>query len=442
MLQSRYGTAAVVYELGGTSSYITSPVLSSLGLPTTAQPFTSFARESFQRQADLLPMPVIEYCAERFFARLAHTIPIVSPEYVTLLQRRITESTEAGAEAYCILIGMCAMVLLQVEDPGGRQFPDLVTADTNASYGWLLLEEALQAHRHLPRRSNPSFEHVLLTFFIYACHAALFHHSQAFFFLRETTTLYLLLKPETLPDSTRTLSERLFWVLIASERSHAIRYRRPITLQITASSPNAVLSSATTADSQSLAGFLCLAALFRPLDASFIAILNTETVSLPPSPGALDDMEVNINAALNHSPPNALHPTQKANLRVTQLWRRIIIWQVRLRLGHLSEAAVATSSHTYHYPLEVSKDVALSTRDLDLDALAVHGVGLTEKLFDIACVVVNVLARVPLGFERGPAEEDVRYLRGLITQLPGGKTVYDRLLVKHLMAVLPRMIGT
>ncbi|KAI4602848.1 hypothetical protein KJ359_008068 [Pestalotiopsis sp. 9143b] len=438
--QSRFGSGTVVYELGTTSALITSPTLSTLGLG--GRTHTNFARESFQRQPDLAPAHVLDQCAERFFLRLSPTIPILSPDYVSHLQRRMLESsTEAGAEAYCVLIGMCAMVLLQVEEPGGRRFGDLVTAETNAAYGWMLLEEALAAHRHLPRRSNPSFENVLLTFFIYACHAALLHHSQAFFFLRETTTLYLLFKPETLPDSTRTLADRLYWVLIASERGHAIRYRRPITLQVTSASPSVPLPSTSPGHSHALGGFWSLASLFRPLDTSFIAILNSESFSCPPSPGSLDEIEAAINAALLHAPPSLLHQTQKANLRVTQLWLRIIIWQVRLRLGLLSEAALAKSSHTYHYPLEVAKDLALSTRDLELGAMTVHGVGLTEKLFDIACVVVNVLARVPVGFERGPAEEDVKYIKGLITELPGGRTVYDKLMVKHLMAVLPSLVG-
>lgn len=436
--QTRFGSATVVYELGATSALITSPTLSTLGLGGPAH--TNFARESFQRQADLLPGHVIEHCAERFFSRLSPTIPILSPDYVANLQRRMSESTEIGTEAYCVLIGMCGMVLLQVEEPAGRRFGDPVSAETNAAYGWLLLEEALAAHRHIPRRSNPSFENVLLTFFIYACHAALLHHSQAFFFLRETTTLYLLFKPETLPDSSKVLAERLYWVLIASERGHAIRYRRPITLQITSASPRVATPATGPGGADSLAGFCSLTELFRPLDTSFIAILNSESISCRPSPGSLDEIESAINTALSSVPPSSLQQIQKANLRVTQLWLRIILWQVRLRLGHLSEPPIAKSSHTYHYPLEVAKDLALSTRDLELGAMAVHGVGLTEKLFDIACVVVNVLARVPLGFERGPAEEDVRYLRGLITQLPGGKTVYENLMLKHLIAVLPSIV--
>ena len=61
---------------------------------------------------------------------------------------------------------------------------------------------------------------------------------------------------------------------------------------------------------------------------------------------------------------------------------------------------------------------------------------------DIVCVVINVLAKVPVGFERGPAEQDVRYIRNLITKLPGGATVYEGLMVNHLMSVLPWLVDS
>ena len=44
---------------------------------------------------------------------------------------------------------MSAQVLVQVEEPAGRRFTDRAALDTNASYGWTLLEEALAAHRQL-----------------------------------------------------------------------------------------------------------------------------------------------------------------------------------------------------------------------------------------------------------------------------------------------------
>ncbi|KAI0376329.1 hypothetical protein F5Y04DRAFT_273845 [Hypomontagnella monticulosa] len=417
----------VEYPLG----FAPSPPFINLDFPTSPQAFTSFSRESFERKANLLPPGVVDYCSARFFERLAPTIPILTPVYVADLQVRAA----VESEAYCVLLGLCAMVTLQVEDPRGNFFGPFVVAENNSAYGWLLLEEALAAHRYLTRRSNPSLDSALLVFFIYACHASLFHHSQAFFFLREAATIFLLIKPEVMDELTRSLAERLFWVLLISERSHAIRYRRPITLQVTTNGFGAIPPD----DQDPLhAGFRCLAALFRALDTTFIALLNQEAVARTLPPDSLDEVEIAINTALNHSCASDLLPTQKANLRVTQLWLRVVLWQLRLRLGHLSEHSTQ-NSRTYHYPLEVAKDVALSTRDLPIQSIQVHGVGITEKLFDIFCAVVNVIARVPVQLTKTVAEDDLKYLRRLILQLPGGTTVYDALLLKHIQQTLPSM---
>ncbi|TPX18627.1 uncharacterized protein E0L32_002484 [Thyridium curvatum] len=120
---------------------------------------------------------------------------------------------------------------------------------------------------------------------------------------------------------------------------------------------------------------------------------NQETFSCPPTAASLANLETAINEAVDHT--SDLLDTQKANLRVTQLWLRIILWQIRLHLGHLVEDAHPISL-TYHYPLEFAKDLVLSTQDLSVDSIKVHGVGITEKLLDIACAVVDVLACIPL----------------------------------------------
>ncbi|CRK11565.1 hypothetical protein BN1708_010199, partial [Verticillium longisporum] len=398
------------------------------------------AQDSVQRLAHLLPVTVVNYCARRFFARLYPTIPIVTADYIDRLKAAAASSTpsEVAMEAQLVLAAMSALILLQVEEPESL-FNEGLISEKNSAYGERLFDEAILAHRNFARKSNPSLELCLLTFLLYACHAALLHHSQAFLFLREANTLWLLLRPSD-DAEVRALADRLFWVLLISERSHAVRYRRPVTLQITPETP-----SPGPDDDPPLVGFWCLAALFRPLDTSFVALLNKEQVASPPSPSALHHVELAVNAALK--PTLRLQDTQKANLRVTQLWLRIILWQLRLRFGHLSEDALqAGPSFTFHYPLEVAKDLTLSTRDLPLDSIKVHGVGLTEKLFDIASSVVDVLARIPiapsspsgLGIGIG-SEDDLNYIRRLITQLPGGPDIYDALLDKHIQQAVPDM---
>lgn len=388
-----------------------------------------------QRLAELVPARVVDYCTERFFDRLHPTIPILTVEYVGRL-RAASVSPENGLESLCVLVGMCGQVLLQTEEPEDL-FHQGVIPEKNLAFGRLLLDTAVYAWQSLPRRSPISIEMCLFAFFLYACEAVLFHHSRAFRFLRETTTLLLLYHPEGVDEMTQLVSNRLFWVLLISERSHAIRYRRPITLQITDNTP--------TLDSRdpSLVGFWSLAALFRPIDTSFIALLNHEALAIAPSPEGLNYVETKVNSAL--SPGLDLRDTQKANLRVTQLWLRVIIWQLRLHLGYLVEESYQHSL-TFRYPIDIAKDLMLSTRDLPTSSFKVHGVGMTEKLFDIASALVDVLARIPLTSTspRGVAmgtlpEDDLSYLRNLIRKLPGGNTIYDDLLEKHIQQTVPAL---
>ncbi|KFA47199.1 hypothetical protein S40293_06723 [Stachybotrys chartarum IBT 40293] len=392
---------------------------------------TNGSGSNYQRLAALLPSHVLEHCSRRFFETLHPTIPVLTDQYLTRL-RSVALYAETGIESLCVLVAMCAQVLLQAEEPQGLLEVD-DGVETKAAYGRLLLEAARSVQRTLPARLPPSIEVCLFTFFLYACETSLSHHSQAFRCLREATTMLMLFRPPEADEVVQLVHARLFWVLLISERSHAIRYRRPLTLSICHDTPKLRLAD------PALAGFSSLAALFTPVDTSFVAMLNQEIMLMPPSASGLDSIEAAVNAAL--SPGIALHDTQKANLRVTQLWLRIIIWQLRLRLGWLVEESLRPSQ-TFRFPMEVAKDLMLSTRDLPLSSLIVHGVGLTEKMFDIASTLIDVLARVPATPTTAMVFTDSRhqhlaYIRSIIVRLPGGTTIYDDLLEKHIQQALP-----
>ncbi|KAK1471057.1 hypothetical protein CCUS01_06171 [Colletotrichum cuscutae] len=129
-----------------------------------SQAFGHIPREAVQRMADLLPARVMDYCVDRFFARLHPTIPILTPEYVAQM-KVVAGPSEVGMEAHCLLTAVCALVLLQVEEPESLWIQGLIP-EKNALHGRMLFEEALAAHRNFARRSNPTFEQCLLTFFL------------------------------------------------------------------------------------------------------------------------------------------------------------------------------------------------------------------------------------------------------------------------------------
>ncbi|OIW24708.1 hypothetical protein CONLIGDRAFT_623679 [Coniochaeta ligniaria NRRL 30616] len=418
--------------------------------PTQLHDLSLLSRPSMHAIPTFVAAHTLDLCVDRYFSHLFPTIPILTPPYVSRITALCLEQrSDTWVESACLLTALSALVVLQVEKPTEYSFAGLVS-ETNGAYGRALLDRALQYRHRLPVKPRPSLELVILTFLIYACHARLCRHSQAYFFLRESATLLLLYDHQhDKADTEDCLEEtqvsdivfrRLFWIILISERSNAIRYRRPITLQVTKAVPG--LDEILIADA-SLVGFRHLALLFRPLDTSFFALLNGEATCHNPSCEELAGIEMAIHSALE--PVLSLHDTQKANLRVTQLWLRIILWQIRLRLGFLSETRYPASS-SYSYPLELAKDLMLSTRDLPIESMRVHGIGLTEKLFDMACAVVDVLARVPLSVSQPPLElsfdplQSLRYLRRLMSDLPGGTAVYTDLLGKHIEDTLPQIV--
>ena len=383
---------------------------------------------------ELLPGPFLDFCISRFFDRLYPTIPILTSDYITRI-RTSSYSPEVALQPSYTLLGMCAQVLLQTEEPEDLSHLGVVS-QRGLKYGHTLLEKAASVWQTLPRNASVTVELCLFTFFLYACEAVLSHHSRAFRYLRETSTLLLLYQGDGADETEILVSSRLFWVLLISERSHAIRYRRPITLHITEDTPSLEILD------PSLLGFLNLAELFRPLNTSFIGLLNQE-VTLDPSPAFVNDVEARVNSALGSG--FGLYDTQKANLRVTQLWLRLVIWKLRLRLGYLVEESYQHSI-TFRYPIDIAKELMLSTRDLPASSFIVHGVGMIEKLFDIASALVDVLARVPVTptspggniVETLPVN-DLSYLRALIQNSPGGDTTYDDLLEKHVQQTIPSL---
>ncbi|EAQ88654.1 hypothetical protein CHGG_05273 [Chaetomium globosum CBS 148.51] len=388
------------------------------------------------QRRSLPPASVVGYCFRRFFAELHPTIPILSPEYVELVAAEA--ASLGGVEAQCLITAVCAVVLIQVEEPSQHMFEADGIPHSNRKLGELLFEDAMMARNHMSSGFNPSLERVLATFFLYAGHASLFHHSQGFYFLREAATMWLVLRINEADTLRRNLADRLFWVILVSERSHGIRYRRPVTLQVTSSGPD--LDGGVEADA-TISGLKRLVALFRPLDTVFFALLNQEdTVFLPGLLPPLEAVQVAIRGALEPRHAYVLCETQLANLKVTQLWLLVTLWQLRLRLGLLVEGPGVSGHLTFRYPVEVGEELAGVIRAMSLGSIRIHGVGINEKIFDVACAMIDVLSRVPATDKSGTGLENIGYFRGLIRELPGGVSTYGALLDKHISNTLPTLL--
>ncbi|KAK9234465.1 hypothetical protein V1525DRAFT_350177 [Lipomyces kononenkoae] len=394
--------------------------------------------EKFVRKSGLLPSEMIAACTELFFTRLLSTLPILNREKFQQSVIRMNDSIES----YCLVISLCAFVIIQT---GGVKPPlsvaDVSQLETDISHGKALVDEVLAARRQLDILSEPTFETITVSFFLYCCHVGLGLQRQGWFFLREATTLYSTRALKSDDSSAEALYaeslwKNLYWVILVSERSHAIRRYRPITLQITPETPELKedISGANT-------GLKYLAELFRPFDDTFMALWNkADALCLPPS---LVGLEQKVLAAIPESAID-LSDDQIANLRVSQQWLRTMVWRLATSLGFLSSSSV-NECMTFRYPLQIAKDLTVSTFKIPQQSMEVHGIGLTEKVYDVACTLTDVLSCIPSielrssSFELGP-EDYLNYFFSLIHRLRGGQSRFLPLLLKIVDQTLPSLI--
>ncbi|KAL1961426.1 hypothetical protein VTO42DRAFT_154 [Malbranchea cinnamomea] len=433
----------------------------------------------FVRTPGLLPPDLVERCIDFFFTQLGGTVPILH----RLTFEKQIERAGTCLHAYCLLIAFCAFVVVQTGGGVSVSRPpppaaaaaavplasaSSATASSSASsaspsgdvaagaedqqqlsdleYGRVLLREAMEVRKHLDLFAMPARQSILVAFFLYGSNIGLGNQRHAYYFLREATTLYTsgILDAEPEEDAEHpSVAGKLFWLLVVSERAHAIRRHRPVTLQITPESPPLVddASSSSTNSCPSNTAFRCLVNLYRPFDESFLGLWNgTHTACSA-------DVLVGIEEHIRNAVPADLDipDVQMADLRVSQQWLRTMIWQLSTTLGFLS----STSTHkcmTFRYPLQIARDLAFATWKLPLESMAAHGVGLIEKLFEVACTLTDVISCLPAtetkssGFELGP-EDYLKHFFWLISTLRGGRRRFLPLLLTKVAQTLPGMVN-
>ena len=173
-------------------------------------------------------------------------------------------------------------------------------------------------------------------------------------------------------------------------RAHAVRKNRPITLQITSSSPQ------INEDTES--GLYYLTSLFRPLDETFFAVWNDSVQSCTKE--WLLQLECNVRTTL--PPILDVSNEEIANIRISQLWLQIKLWELFPRFGFLSTESMHECL-TFRYPISVAKDLTMLAIKLPIQSLRVHGVGMVRRLWPKFALLLTfsrprrcLTSRVPL----------------------------------------------
>ncbi|KAF1958550.1 hypothetical protein CC80DRAFT_14427 [Byssothecium circinans] len=423
--------AKVLSELRETqrNAHLTTGLTHELG-------FDSHLAATFARTPGLLPLGLIERCVEFFFANVYPSQPVLHRQRA----QEMIMSIEHSTETYCMVVALCAYVLIQASmtvPPELLPRPEMAQL-SSVSIGHVLLEEAVRVRKGLDYLENSSHISVLTSWFFYGCQFGLGRDNTAWSCLREATTQAQLIgmhDEETYKNDPLDIGRKrvLYWLLFIAERTHALHKHRPISLFPTIHPPSL---NEFPEDRQIASGLESMVNLYKPVDDTFVHVWNKVRPHANPS------WIAQVQTQLSEAVPSYLEcmESQAVDLRVTQQWLRTMLWQLSVSQGLVSSVA-ADRAMTFKYPIEISRDLLSMTQQFSQHAMEVHGVGLIEKLFDIACCLTDVVACIPFSpdaFALGPRDYVSRFLT-LFSALHGGQTRYLQLLVAKVTEVLPNL---
>lgn len=384
-------------------------------------------------------MQMIEASVNYFFANIYPTQPILHRQKVG----ETIGQMETNVEAYCLVVSLCAYMMIQ---PNMALAPEAfdgleVGPQSSLQHGHALLSEALRVRRGHNYIENPSVWSVITSFFFFGSYFCLDRHNTAWFHLREATTLaqIMTMHEETsyqgldIIESSRR--RRLYWLLFVTERAYALQQHKPLTLHATINLPTLEEDPAETVE---LNGFIHLVNLFRPFDDTFVGLWNKARV------GCTTEWLARLQQQLSDALPQYLQCTesQAVDLRCSQQWLRTMVWQLSISHGFLSSAA-SDNAMSFKYPIEVSRDLVHSASQFSQSAMEVHGIGLVEKLFDVAYTLTDVMSVIPheqYTFELGPRDY-LNQLMTLISTLRGGQQRFLPLLMQKIDDTMPNTPG-
>lgn len=340
----------------------------------------------------LLSLETIQNCLDAFFADKYPVMPILDREatYASL------HHLHGSPTQYGLITALCAVVMMQIEIPitSDKDGPlDSFQRFDSMSAVDFLIKETYRARECYDQVENPSLSSVQSSFFLFSCLSRLGKDNAAWIHLRESITMLQLLRLHeeasysTMSDpSYERYSRRTFWLLFITEQAYALQrhlpltLRRPINLPVVESGPEATI----------IYGFLDSICLFRHFGDDFMSLWNSaerdnhNPISSQPL--------IKLQEFLKDAIPNVRErpEIQQADLLITRQWLKMIVWQLCLKNGMLSSNPI-TDSMSFHYPVDIARDVALVARLLPLEAFQANGIGILGKIFDIGCSLADVL---------------------------------------------------
>ncbi|KAB5518929.1 hypothetical protein GE09DRAFT_507441 [Coniochaeta sp. 2T2.1] len=362
-----------------------------------------------------------------YFDRLHPTLPVLSrPSLFTrILRLEHRQNPFFGS----MLLSLCAFAITQPIFISERP-----TSSSRERQAKQLMDEALRMRGSSNFGENPTLEAVLTSFFLFGCLFGSNQHNAAWLRLREAIDLAQTLgldDPKTYNTEDKGERLRTYLVLAITERAYAIQRRHPITLN------RISLSDDLT---QTCHGLLSGIIVYNEKDAAAIMTLSTmmrlfevvdgvecwngtcrECSTSRDTVRAVHDSLARFEGTTQKHwlDDSAQRPEWGADVIVTQKWLQNRLWCLCLRHNLLDSSRPELC---VGWAVSLAEATLESCRSLSLSSMEAHGIGLIEKLYDIATTAVSVQRDAGLGDT---------FLK-VFTTLRGGNHPYLERFIAHL----------
>ncbi|KAI5358724.1 hypothetical protein Slin15195_G111710 [Septoria linicola] len=439
----------------------------------TADPFGAILEQELPPLADVdvWPAKVNETTLlpwiDVYFKRLHPTIPILNRTsiYSDMLLRKHRVDPQYGA----MLLGLCAFAMTQPV-----QIHERASMPSRSVQARMLMEECVKMRVAADFGESPTMEMTLTSFFLFACLFGNSQHKAARHRLREAVDLAYSLGLH-LPESYSGLNAdakeqwlRTYLVLSVTERAYALQQNHAISFRgqpgitarfMQAFDPNVTseyISSLIFQDQSDSVGMTGLLYLMDTFDAIDESVMDCWNGFCRFSDGACETFDrrralqmfraqrrareacisgnISFAPTVNPLPLAQLLETQQADISVTQFWTLNRLWNLCLSHQLLREQSdhwelrLDFACHIAHALLSYCNKLALASME-------VHGVGIMEKVYDMAMgviVAMNHSAGIHMEFAFPPIDEDV---------IPGSSINHgQQVTVRELLGGLSRLM--
>ncbi|KAJ8103103.1 hypothetical protein POJ06DRAFT_294296 [Lipomyces tetrasporus] len=356
----------------------------------------------------------IKSLIDTYFSRIEKFLPVINKS--TFLARLHAHEHTRNIHFGALVLTMCAFTLLQ----------PITKQDSSESNDKRIFKERIQTAQSMMSAAvsmrdsdamfaeNPTLDSVLMSFFLFSCFFNCQMHHAAWFRLQEAVTLAEIMGlqgkrdgwKENLTDEEREQRTRVYWVLAVTERAYALQ--RHHSLIRTSPSPNkpASLLAPNLFFTLSATGLDTMVELYKVVDADLIDCWNGRCAT---ADGACTKLSAERAASMHRlvadaydhdsvDHDRALNETQRADLAISQQWLHNRLWQLCLSHGVLVIDPTTSTDHRelrLTYACDIARKTMGICRSLSMESMEVHGIGIMEKLYDIASSVVGLMSCFP-----------------------------------------------